>query len=314
MNMHVNATSAAAVPSGASVLSQRAVLAFPSIAVWTARRFDRAASAGVTDAARAASDAARVNKLLIPTEAMSDVTAAAGRARDYHYARTLAWSDAGARILPVVSYADYQTAMRGFRAEFEIAVSGFLSRYPALVAAAAERMGDLFDPADYPDVSEIADRFRFKVSISPVPSGADFRVDIGDAIRADVEDRVREATGAAMAEAAGRVAELVRTMADKLAAFQPAVYGPDGKIATPATGIFRDSLIGNVRDIAAVLPSFNLTDSPEFGAMVSAVEALAAVDPADLREDGKARREMADRAAALAREAETIASNAAAFF
>jgi hypothetical protein len=322
MTMHVLSPSPAAPAaplSGVSVLAERAVLASPSIRIWTARKFDKRVTADVTAEHGAAADAGRWNKSLVSRDALTAVTTAASRAREYHYQTTLPWSDDGARILPTALYLDrtdaagklvpgYASRMREFRTAFDAAVADFVRGYPDYVEAARERLNGMFNAADYPAPAAIAGKFDFAVNVNPVPSGRDFRVEIGDAVRADVERRVQETTAAAMADACKRVAETIGTMADKLAGYVPPRDGAG------AGGVFRDSLVSNVRDLAAVLPAFNLTGSPEFDRIAARVADLARPEADQLRTDDKLRRETAEAAAALAREAERIAEDASAWF
>lgn len=297
-----------AIPSGASVLASRAMLARPTISVWTARKFDRRVTADVVADHGAAADAGRWNKSLIARDALADVTRAAGAFRADHYSMTLPWSDEGSRILPVTLHSRYAERERKARAEFEAAASAFVASYPQYVDDARRRLNGMFVATDYPSPAEIAKRFAFRVDLFPVPAGSDFRVDVGDAVRAAVEDRVREATAAAMADACKRIAGVVGTMAEKLATYRPAANG------AAAEGVFRDSLIGNVRELADVLPAFNLTGSPAFDALAAAVATLAKPEPETLRADDTLRREAAATAARLAAEADALASDASAFF
>jgi hypothetical protein len=294
--------------ASASVLASRAVLAKLNLSVWTARKFDKRVTADVVADHGAAADAGRWNKALVARDALSGITTAASRARDTHYTLTLPWSDDGARILPVTAHAKYVAAMRGNRTVFEEAVESFVVNYPAYVEAARARLNGMFNAADYPAPAEISGRFNWSNGLDPIPCGADFRVDVEDAIRADVDRRVRDATGAAMADAMRRVADVVGTMAAKLADYRPAVDGHG------AAGVFRDSLIENVRDLAGILPDFNLTDSPAFRRVAETVAVLSRPEPDAYRTDDTLRAEAAATAAALAAEAARMADEASAFF
>ncbi len=296
MNAHASVTIAAAVsaPSGTSVLAEKAVLARPTISQWTARRFDRKASDAVTTANKAASNAGRFNKLLLAPDALGEVQRIDCAARDYHYSRTLPWTDEGARILPAAMYLDYARRMAGYRAEFEAAVTAFVAGYPDFVDASRARLGDLFNAADYPAATDVRSRFRFDLAIFPIPSGDDFRLTVPDAVRADVERRTAEALSAAIGDAGRRVSEAVGRMAERLRDYRPATG------AAKAEGIFRDSLVENVRDLVDVLPAFNLTGDPRFAAIVDRMRAELCRHGADtLREDSAVRAEVAAAAASI---------------
>lgn len=281
-----------------SILAERAMLASVRIAHWSGRKLDKRVTAETNARHNAAADAGRYNKALLSKEAIADVLRVENSARAEHYARTLPWRDDGARILSAAGYLDYADKMRGLRAEFDSAVESFVAGYPDFVEAARARLNGMFDPADYPGPDDIRGRFRFSVDISPVPDAADFRVAIGDAqaaaVRADLERRSDEALQAAMRDAWQRVADATGRMVERLRAYQP---GADGK---KAEGVFRDSLVENVRELAGLLPTLNIAGSPDLARMAERLQAdLCEADADQLRESDNMREKTADAAAAI---------------
>lgn len=273
--------------------------------MWSARKLDRRVTEQVAADHGAASDAGRYNKALLAKDALAGVVTAANAARSLHYARTLPWLDDGARILPAAAYSDFAPRMARIRDEFLAAVDSFVSAYPSYVADARVRLNGMFNAADYPEPAEIRDRFGFDVRVFPVPDARDFRVQIGDAaadaIREEVERCTREALESAMRDAWQRVAESVGRMAERLRAYKP---GADG---SRAEGIFRDSLVENVRDLAGILPGLNLTGNPDLARVAERMaRELAAHDAADLRESDVLRK-------ATAESAESILADVAAY-
>lgn len=281
-----------------STLSDRAMLAELSVTQWSARKLDRRITDQVNSEHNAAADACRVNKLLVPKESLAEVQAAISAARDEHAKRTLAWRDNGPRILSAAGYLAYADAMRRHRHEIERKADEFAAAYPGLVASAPARMNGLYDPADYPAASEIRGRFRFSVVISPVPAADDFRVTVGAeaeaAIRADIESRAAEALAASKREIGERITELAGRMVERLRATRTTKDGGIG------AGIFRDSLVENVRELAELIPSLNIDGDPalaEIGRRMAAE--LAAHAPAELRESAELRASVADAASAI---------------
>ena len=74
-------------------LREEAVIVRLNISQWTARKFDKKASLETTAAHGAVPDVARVNKLLIAKEAMSNLQRIVTNARVYHNENTAAWDD-----------------------------------------------------------------------------------------------------------------------------------------------------------------------------------------------------------------------------
>jgi len=291
----------AAPPSvvGTNPLATRAMLAGLKVTQWTARRLDKRITDEVNHQHGAAADAGRYNKALVAKTALADIVAATNAARAYHYSRTLPWLDDGARILPAAAYIGYTARMRGLRADFEAAVDRFCEAYPSYVTDAQQRLGTLYDAQDYPHVSQIRRRFDFGIRILPMPDASDFRAGLSDhqaaEIRAEIEATTRAALEGAMRDAWDRIAETVGRMVERLNAYKPAPG-----VGARAEGVFRDSLVENVRDLVAVLPSFNLTGDAFLTALTARMEEqLCAFDACELREDEALRKSTADAAQAI---------------
>lgn len=264
-----------------NVLSTKAMLSGLTITQWAARKVDKKVTAETNAAHGAAADAGRYNKALIAKEALAAIVAHANSARATHYQMTLPWLDSGARILPAALHTDYASRMREHREAFESAVANFVADYESFVADARRRLNGMFAESDYPAASEIARRFSFGVALYPVPDSADFRVDVSEsqaaAIRADIERRAAEALESAMRNAWERIAETVGHMVTKLSDYKPGAEGER------ASGIFRDSLVENVRELVAILPGLNLTGDPALAAVADRMGALVKHDAEALR-------------------------------
>lgn len=281
-------------------IKNRAMLASITVSVWSGRKLDRKATDKVNSDHGANSDVARVNKSLLARTALAEIKQIEGRARTMLYARTLPWMNDGQRILSVHAFDAFARDCRKYEAEFNVAVDNFVAGYPDFVAQARVDMNGLFNESDYPDAAEIRARFNFKRSIAPLSDDADFRVDgmaDADAIRAEIAAEFAATMGAAIGDAYKRIAETVGTMASKLAAFSPA----KGKGDT-STGIFRDSLVENVRELVDLLPGLNVTNDPKLAEITTRMVALCRYDADALRDDGALRRDIAAQAAEIARD------------
>lgn len=276
-----------------SNITKHAMLAAPAISVWTARRYDRAVSDKVAQEHKAdAKKSGRYNKCLINPDAPSflAVTQVAGEARRWHQTHTLPWSQDGARILSAEMYMDYAAKMSEFRLQFDHAVAKFLEDYPALKAQARTDLNGLYKEDDYPTVRELKEKFRFRISILPVPSAGDFRVELGDdseEIREAIEAEVKQAVVDAQQERWNRLLTVVSNAVERLSS-------PDA--------IFRDSLIENIQKEVKVLPKLALEKDANFDEILDDVKKkLTSLEPSRLREDRDARADAARKAAEIAR-------------
>lgn len=275
-------------------LAKTAMITCLSISHWTGRRTDREVTRKVHEQYHARDDAGRYNKVLIDKRAFADIQACVSKARQAHYDLTLPWLDTGGRIMSVHHFEEYERRMRGYAEDFEAAVRDFLGRYEDWKADAERRLNGMYRDADYPSRQELATKFSFETWQIPVPDAADFRVAIGqvalERARAEIKRKTEEAVRAAQQDPWRRIAETVGHMADRLAAYKP---GGDGE---KAEGVFRDSLVENVRDLVRVLPGLNLTSDPALDRIAERMKALCETEAAVLREVDPKRKEVAGKA------------------
>jgi hypothetical protein len=298
-NAAFNAATGKAAPAApANILSSKAMLANLSITQWTARKLDKRVTSATNAAHGAAHNAGNYNKALIAGDALAKIITAANEARAAHYKWTLPWADSGARILPSAAYVQYTRELRELREAFEKAVAEFVANYPQFVEEAKRRLGDMYQATDYPETEEIARRFSYAVRMYQVPVANDFRAEIADseaaAIRAEMEILNRDALAGAVKDAWERVAETVGHMAAKLGEFKPASDG------NKASGIFRDSLVENVRALAKILPSLNISNDPNLDSIAARIDSeLCRFSADDLRESDVNRVKVREAAASI---------------
>ncbi|MCK9513676.1 MAG: hypothetical protein M0R28_20965 [Pigmentiphaga sp.] len=289
--------SAPADPSDVAAIARaRGVLVSLEITTWSARRLDKRVTKEATRREGADDDAGRFNKHLLggKVESHSAVIAAAGAARVAHYRETLPWADEGARLLPIGNYFEYAKIVRDERAKFAAAVETFLQEYPNLQADAARRLGAMYDPSDYPHVSDVAKRFTFRVHFSPVPAASDIRVDLPPEVTAHIERsvtaRVENAVHGAVTEGWNRLAESVARIRDRLT--EIAGMPEDG----PA-GRLHASIFAGAVETAETLKRLNVLGDPALDAMADRiVSELSGLDPKAIRKDPAAMSETAKRA------------------
>lgn len=270
-------------------LTDKALLVQLNISQWAGRKLDRKATQLVADSNNTRVEAGRYNKNLLPlNDYLSDVHKKAGSIRNKFYANTLPWGIEGTQLLPTANYMEFMAEFRTERQEWNTLVNRFVSNYDHMVDEAKLFLGDLFQEADYPPASSIAQRFNMDLAAFPVPT-ADFRVNLGDEeldkIQKDVEERVKQAQAQAMTDVWKRLYDRVQTMADKLA---------DPK------AVFRDSLLENTAELCALLPRLNFADDQQLEAMRLDVEhKLLKFQPDALRSDLTLRRDTAAEAKAI---------------
>jgi hypothetical protein len=270
-------------------IREKAMLVSLSISYWTGKANDDRVLDDLTAKHKTDRDVHEYRKVLIKPEAINAVKAARSRARAYYFEKTLPWIDGGTRILPSAFYFEYAKKMHEFKGEYEKAVADFITRYTGLKGEARKRLGDLFRDEDYPAVESLRRKFGFEDRVFPIPGKDDFRVDLGGKAEADIkrqiEESVRAATEVATRDLWKRLYHTVEALATRM------------KDADPT---FRDSIIGNIRDICTVMGDMNVTGDKDLTAMTKKVlEELTKIGPQELRDEPKARKKVADSADAI---------------
>lgn len=223
-----------------------------SVSMWAGQRLDKSATARVTADAQASDDAARVNKHLVPKEALSAIVAARSAIRTHVYDVTLPWWDNGDRLLPSARFFDFTQKHRQLVQAFDAEVDQFVDgAYLEVVQRAAFRMGRMFNPADYPAPELVRQRFGVALSVMPVPVGHDFRLDMD----ADAMDALRmEVTSDVEKRVAGAIVALKDRLVDTLQHFVTRLEGDK---------IWRNSTLTNLQELVETLPALNITGDPE---------------------------------------------------
>lgn len=271
-------------------ISNRCMLVQLTIRQPAATTTDERVTQEVAQRESADNDAGKYNKRLLAKDATAKIQSAASNLRKIHYHRTLPWQDNGARILPTRAYFEYTKEINKAKDDFNKATADFINSYPDYVRAARHRLGNMFDETEYPDVSIIRKKFGVDVNVLPMPDAKDFRAALPDAeleiIRKDIQQQTKDALQRGTTDVFHRAIDVLQHMTTKLAEYQPKTKSQAGR----TQGIFRDSLITNIKELADILPSLNVTNDSKLHRLSTQLASLASdYDPNDLRKDANTR-------------------------
>lgn len=274
----------APAPQGATLQSS-AMLVELGISVWTARKLDKRASDDVTTQNHADRGMANVNKKLLACDELTAIQKFAANARTSHYAMTLPWSDSGLRMLVTAKYFDYHKAMTDLQIEFGRLVQKFLARYEWLINETQIKLGDMYDPAEYPSLDRVQAKFGFRLNYIPLPEAGDFRIDIGNQQADELQQQYASFYGAQLERAMGdlwsRAYEVLARMSERLD------YADHEQ-----KKVFRNSLVSNVLDLIDMMETMNITNDPNMQLQSRRLKmAMQGISPEALREDEGLRRD-----------------------
>ena len=258
-------------------LNRDAMLVNLHIQQWSGRRYDRKASNQVAIDHDALTTAGRYNKLLLPAAAFGPLISTVSATRSAHYANTLPWDDEGSRLLTVANYDNYTARIDRLIEQMVIQRNAFCEEYVHNMQRARFELGRLFNESDYPDTDTVRRKFGISYKIKPIPASSHFIAALNEEdnhrIRRDIERQLESQLHDAMGDLYRRLGDAVERVRDRLG------HDNDGK-----PNVFRDSLIGNIRDLVETVPRLNIFGDDRLAALCQEVkDRIGDVDPALLR-------------------------------
>jgi hypothetical protein len=292
-------------------IASSAMIGSLNISVWEARKLDKNTQAEVLANKGAKSRrAATVSKhLFSECPSLEAIKTLRGEARVWFNNATLPWDDNGGRLITTAQYLRVMEQAAKYEQRFNDLLNVFVNVYGTEISKQAFEMGALFDRSEYPPVSEVRGKFRFVLSVSPVPLAGDFRVDIGNEaaaqLKAQYERALAERVSGAVADTWQRVKAQVEWVHERMTAVLE--HDPDAVEQVPTTddnGVvvsveikkkrrpkLYDSMLEQGLELCAMLRDLNVTNDPRLEAARQDLEtALTRVDIGSLKESTELQR------------------------
>ena len=292
-------------------IASSAMIGSLNISVWEARKLDKNTQAEVLANKGAKSRrAATVSKhLFSECPSLEAIKTLRGEARVWFNNATLPWDDNGGRLITTAQYLRVMEQAAKYEQRFNDLLNVFVNVYGTEISKQAFEMGALFDRSEYPPVSEVRGKFRFVLSVSPVPLAGDFRVDIGNEaaaqLKAQYERALAERISGAVADTWQRVKAQVEWVHERMTAVLE--HDPDAVEEIPTTddnGVvvsveikkkrrpkLYDSMLEQGLELCAMLRDLNVTNDPRLEAARQDLEtALTRVDIDSLKESTELQR------------------------
>ncbi len=254
-----------------------AILVRLSRSIWGAHTKDAKASREAAKSNHASEDAVRAWISLAPRDALSGVRAAQRVCWAIWMKYTLPWLDDGKRILASELFSQFTKEMREAVDKTNEAADDFVKTvWPVVKKNAHKRLGDFLTRHPLPTAEQLRSKMRVIVSYDSVSNVNDFRAKgLSKEQLAEIRDEMKDSVQDALKVAIDSIWVDVRVMVKKIAE------------KTRSDGaIFRDTLIGNLKNKMKLLPSLNFTNDAKTEELrILCEENLTNVDPQDLRDD-----------------------------
>jgi hypothetical protein len=284
-------------------LEQRALLVSFSKSAWPGKAPDKDADKIIQAAQGNKAGTTTTTKWLVDEAAIKKVHQAYNAAYMFWAWNTTPWElkRGGARLANGPVYDRLMKAINtdtsqgqelGYliRAAYE-ASDEFIEIYPRLVDQAKADLNGLYNPKNYPSVALLREQFKITVTCSPLPLSPEsltlkfLGLDDLNRLRERLAGGWAKSEAAAMDDLFKRLAKAVGHMAETLA-------DPEAK--------FKDTLVGNIRELADLIPALNFKNDQELTDLAKAAnDTLAAIDPETLRQNMLVRGQIAGEAGKL---------------
>ena len=247
--------------------------------VWfgTRKTLTPAQKAEAADAFGAEGEFLSAGKKLIDTRhpRFKSVTAVRNQAVSYWRAVSLSYPDPGIRLIRQDRVEGFNTTLREFHGDLLQAVRELDEHFETLKAAARERLGRLFNPADYPDsligLFDVSWEFP---SVDPPEYLRELKPEIYHQECRRIQARFDEAVQLAEAAFTDELSKLVSHLRERLSGTE------DGQ-----PKVFRDSAVGNLQEFFERFRQLNVRSNPQLDELVGQCQQIIrGVEPQKLRE------------------------------
>jgi hypothetical protein len=209
-------------------------------------------------------------------EKFKAVTAVKGRIISLWKSMSVPYPEPGIRLIRQDQIETFDSKMQSFKQELDEAVEQLDRHYEQLKSAARNRLGSLYNPADYP----VSLRGLFSVthdfpSVEPPQYLAELSPDLYqqecERVAARFDEAVRLAEQAFMEELQELVAHLTERLTGQV----------DGK-----PKVFRDSVVGNLTEFFQRFRQLNVRSNDQLDGLVAQCQQIVrGVEPQSLRDD-----------------------------
>jgi len=216
--------------------------------------------------------------------AFKAVTSVRNRLVQYWRSLSLPYPESGVRLIRQDRIDEFDRQMRQFCEELTETVENLDRHYLDLKAAARQRLGALFNPADYPDslVGMFAVAWDFP-SVEPPSYLEHLNPQLYEQECRRVQSRFDEAVQLAEEAFCAELARLVSHLTERLSGQE------DGR-----RKIFRDSAVENLNEFFGRFRSLNVRSSEQLDRLVAdAQRVIRGVEPQDLRDNQQLRQHVA---------------------
>lgn len=243
----------------------------------TQRKLSDSQTKQAADTFHAATDLVTASKRVIDTKNATyrTLTALKSQAAAYWRSMTLPYPQDGIRLMRQTDIPAFEEKMREFKEQLAAAAANLQLEYEALKEAAREKLGDLFNPEDYPPTLEGVFELRWEY---PPVEPPNYLMTFNPELYAQEQTRIQQRFETAVIMAEDAFAEQLNDMVNHLV--ERLTDKPDGE-----RKVFRNAAVENLKEFYANFRQMNVRSNAELERLIQrANDLVAGVDPDDLRQ------------------------------
>lgn len=269
----------------------------------TQKKLSDAQTKQAADTFHAATDLVTASKKLIDTKnaTYKTLTALKSQASAYWRSMTLPYPQEGIRLIKQSDIAAFEDKMREYKEQLAAAEANLQLEYEAIKAAAREKLGDLYNPSDYPETLEGVFSVRWEYPpVEPPQYLMTFNPELYSQEQSRIQQRFETAVMMAEDAFAEQLQEMVGHLIERL------TDEPDGTKKT-----FKATAIENFKEFYENFRHMNVRSNAQLEGLIrQANELVSGVDVADLRKNSNLRQNLSQQMTEVKTALDSLITNA----
>lgn len=269
----------------------------------TQRKLSDAQTKQAADTFHAATDLVTASKRLIDTKNTTYrvLTTLKSQASAYWRSMTLPYPQEGVRLIKQADIGAFEARMREYKEQLVVAAANLQLEYEALKVAAREKLGDLYNPNDYPPSLEGVFDLRWEY---PPVDPPNYLMTFNPELYRQEQQRVQHRFETAVVMAENAFAEQLQDMIAHL--IERLTDEPDGTKKT-----FKASAIENFKEFYDNFRSMNVRSNAQLDNLIQrATDIVSGVDVKDLRKNTNLRQNLTQQMGEVKTALDNLITNA----
>lgn len=273
-------------------IRNRAVLIKANVSCWEGKKLDRRLGRETArEKGAQKDDAVSTTKKLLWAKELDDIIKMRNRIRQYVDDNTVAWMSRGPRLLASTQLMEFMAGWTELKDQYERLAGALSDVYQTRREESMTLQGSsLASLSDYP--ASLEGLFECSLDIMPIPDISDIRLDLDEEnvqkVQKQMEERFNAMFTNSISDVWSRIEGVMQALVDKMKTY---------KTEEGVRSKMHDSILGNICQLVALLPGFNITKDAELDEMMERMnKSFCSIAVDTLKQDALLRQDIAAEA------------------